>query len=133
MTLIGLPLFWETFITTMSNSNVLQLFDEIVGKLTHEESRMIERGRIQKHTQGEPIAYIAHEKRKKAKEGPSRKPPSQNSKGRNDILLSHIECYNCHKKGHYAHDCPENRKRPRYNTRSNNNNKRRKRQSKEQP
>jgi len=66
----GLPPIWETFITTISNNNVLPLFDEIVGKLTQEELRMIARGRIQKHEEGELAAYITHEKRKKAKGGP---------------------------------------------------------------
>ena len=84
VTLRGLPPIWETFITTISNSNVLPSFDEIVGKLTQEESKMIARGRIQKHEEGEPIAYTTHDKRKKEKGGPSRKPPSQNTKGRND-------------------------------------------------
>jgi len=47
MTLRGLPPIWETFITTIRNTNLLPSFDEIVGKLTQEESRMIGRGRIQ--------------------------------------------------------------------------------------
>ena len=72
VTLRGLPPIWETFITTISNTNFLPSFDEIVGKLTQEESRMIARGRIQKHKEGEPIAYNAHEKKKKkGKGGPS--------------------------------------------------------------
>lgn len=87
---------------------------------------MIVRGRIKKHEEGEPVAYITHDKRKKAKGGPSRKAPSQNKKGRNEISLSHIECFNFHKKGHYARYYPKKRKRPRYNTKRYTNKKRRK-------
>ena len=43
MTLRGLPPIWETFITTIRNTNLLPSFHEIVGKLTQEESRMIGR------------------------------------------------------------------------------------------
>lgn len=66
-TLIGLPPIWETFITTIDNNNFLPSFGEIVEKLTQEESRMIERGRIKNHEEGEPAAYITDEKRKKEK------------------------------------------------------------------
>jgi len=40
VTLRGLPHIWETFIT-ISNNNIFSSFDEIVGKLTQEESKMI--------------------------------------------------------------------------------------------
>lgn len=67
VTLRGLPPIWEIFITTISNKNVLPKFNEIVGKLTQEESRMIARRRIQKHEEGEPTTYITYDKRKKEK------------------------------------------------------------------
>jgi len=51
---------------------------------------MIARERIQKHEEGEPATYIIHDK-KKRKQGPLRNPPSTNTKGRNEIYLSHIE------------------------------------------
>ena len=70
MNLRGIPLVWETFITTIGNNNFLPSFAEIFGKITQEESRMIARGRIQKHEEGEPIAYIAHDERKREKGGP---------------------------------------------------------------
>ena len=37
MTLKGLPPLWETFITIISNNNVLSSFDEIFGNITQEE------------------------------------------------------------------------------------------------
>ena len=81
MILRGLPHIWETFITTISNNNVLPSFDELVGKLTYEESRMISRGRIQKHEEVESVAFITNDKKKKkGKGGPSNstKPPPRN-------------------------------------------------------
>ena len=86
MTLIGLPPIWETFITTISNNNVYPSFDELAWNLAQEESRMVSRGRIQKHEEGELIALITHNKKNKGKGGQSnsRKPPPWNSKGSNE-------------------------------------------------
>jgi len=42
----GLPPIWESFISTKRNNNIFLSFDDIVGNLTQEESRMISRGRI---------------------------------------------------------------------------------------
>jgi len=66
VTLRGLPPIWETFITTISNNNNFLSFDETVEKLTQEGSRMISRGKIQKH-EGEPTAFVTHNKKKKGK------------------------------------------------------------------
>ena len=78
VTLRSLPPIWETFFTTISNNNSFLSFDEIVGKLAQEQSRMVSRGRIQKHEEGEPVAFVTHNKKKKAKGGPtnSRTPPT---------------------------------------------------------
>jgi len=72
VTFRGIPSILETFITSISNNNILPSFYEIVGKLTQQESRMITRGRIQKNEEGEPVVYITHEekKKKKGKGGP---------------------------------------------------------------
>lgn len=40
----GLPPIWETFITTISTNDKFSSFDELVGKCTQEETRMISRG-----------------------------------------------------------------------------------------
>jgi len=67
VTLRGLlPPIWETFITTLSNNNNFLSFDETVEKLTQEESRIISRGKIQKH-EGEPAAFVTDNKKKKGK------------------------------------------------------------------
>jgi len=49
VSITGLPPIWETFIFAIRNNDVLPSFDEIFGKLTQEESRMISKRRIQKH------------------------------------------------------------------------------------
>ena len=84
---------------------------------------MVSRGRIQNHGEGEYVAFVTHNKKKKRKRGPSNSgdPPPRNSKRMNERETLHIECYNCHKKGHYARDCPKMNKGLHYNTRSNNN------------
>jgi len=53
VTLKGLPSIWETFIYIIINNDIFSSFDEIVGNLTQEESRMISRGRIQNYEKGE--------------------------------------------------------------------------------
>ena len=83
VTLRGLPPIWETFITTISKNNSFLSFDELVGKLTQEESRMISRGRIQGSKKGEPTVYVAQGKKKNGKKGKgkpskSRRPPQSN-------------------------------------------------------
>jgi len=81
---------------------------------------MISRGRIQKHEEGDPTTFITHDKKKKkVKGGPSNpiNPPPRNPNGKE---LLHIECYNFHKKGHYAQDFLEKNNGPHYNTISNN-------------
>lgn len=110
----GLPQFGR-FITTISNNDKFLSFDELVGKCTQEETRMISRGRIQKHEEGKPCAFAAQDKKRKGKGRPSssRKPAPESKdfkrKGRK------IECFNCHKHGHYARDCSKKRDVPRSN------------------
>ena len=80
VTLIGLPSILETFITTISNNNSFPSFDELVGKLTQQELRMISRGIIQGPNEGEPTTFIVQGKKKNEKKGKgnpskSRRPP----------------------------------------------------------
>lgn len=41
-------------------------FDELVGKYTQEETRMMSRGRIQNHEEGEIFTFNTQEKNKKS-------------------------------------------------------------------
>lgn len=67
VTLRGPPLIWKTPIATIGNNNVFPSFDELVGKLIQEESRMVSRGKIQKYEEGEPTTFVTHNKKKKGK------------------------------------------------------------------
>lgn len=111
----GLPMIWETFVTTVSNNDRFPSFDELLGKCIQEESRMISRGRIQKHEDGEPTAFSAQAKKKKEKGRPSNWKSikqGQGSKNNNQGFknnnigfkkdMSNIKCYNCYKHGLYA-------------------------------
>lgn len=92
VTLTCLLPIWETFITIISNNNVLLTFGEIVGNLTQEESMIIASGRIQKNEEGQPDAYITHDRRKKEKEGPSRKPLVGNTEREGETIFL-FNCY----------------------------------------
>lgn len=64
VTLIGLPPIMETFITAIHNNNNFISFDELDGKFTQEESRMISIWRIQKHGEEDPTAFATQDKKK---------------------------------------------------------------------
>lgn len=74
---------------------------------------MISRGRIQKHEAGETSAFVAQAKKKKGEGGPSNsrryvlasRESNRRMKRYKETL--HFQCFNCHKRGHYALDCPE--------------------------
>ena len=63
MELAFVTLILESLVTTIGKKNFLPSFDEIVGNITQEESRMIARGKIQKHEEGELAAYVTHDKK----------------------------------------------------------------------
>ena len=54
----GLPNIWETFITTITKNDEFPTFYDLLGKCTQEETRMISRGIIQKHEEGEAITFF---------------------------------------------------------------------------
>lgn len=80
---------------------------------------MIDKGRIHKHEVGEPSAFSTQDNKMKGRGGPSntrnstQTPRDSKRKTRREKEMSKIECYNCHKFGHYAQDCWENRNAPR--------------------
>jgi len=52
----SLPSSWAAFITTINNNDKFPTFHERLGKCSQEEVKMISRGRIPKHEEGEPTA-----------------------------------------------------------------------------
>lgn len=86
---------------------------------------MMDGGKIQKHEEGEPFAFVTQDKKKKGKAKPSNQikssPKSKESKRRLRKDRHQIECYNYHKYGHYARDCPRKRDTLRSNRVYNNN------------
>jgi hypothetical protein len=46
--------------------------------------------------------------RKGSKKGPRKGKKEESSQGKKD--LSHVKCFKCHQKGHYASQCPEKKK-----------------------
>lgn len=115
----GLPLIRETFITTIRKNDKFPTFDELIGKCTQEETRMIFRGRSQKHEKGEPTTFLLEARRGKEEEAHLiQESLLQNfrtliedlfwdSNRRFKRELTQFECYNFHKHGHYARDCLE--------------------------
>ena len=67
ITLGGLSPTWETSITTINKNDNFPAFDELLGKCSQEEARMISRGRIPKHEEGEPTSFIVQGKKKKGR------------------------------------------------------------------
>lgn len=119
VTLQGLPPILETFITTLSNNNLFPTFDELIGKRTQEDIRMIGIGKIQKREEGEPFTFFTQDKKKKGKGRPSNQRndslESKESKRRLRKEKPPVERYNRHKYGHYARDCPRKRDASRSN------------------
>lgn len=101
-----IPPIWETFITTIINSNRISTFDKLVRQCTQEENMIISRGIIQKHEEGEPSTFVTQDNRKKGKGRPSNSRIfSPKLKYSNRILRKYkpqVECFNCHKYGHYG-------------------------------
>jgi len=83
ISLEGLSPVWETFITTISNINIILTFDELLGKYIQKKARMISRGRISHHEEGEPTAFSAYDKGKK---GNKKKYAFKSNKGILDVV-----------------------------------------------
>lgn len=116
---------WENFITTIRNNYKFHTFDELMGKYSQEDSKIIAEGRIPKHEEGEPTSFSVQNKKQKGERGHhfSRNPaPRSKNSYKWNKDLSKVQCYNFHKHDHYAHDFPENKSPPRYNDNNNRNN-----------
>lgn len=98
VSLQGIPLLWEAFITTISITEKFLTFDELVDKCTQEETKIISRGIIEKHEKGEPSTFVSQDKEMEGRGRLSNSiNPSLNSKDSNRILRK-IECYNSSKR-----------------------------------
>ena len=62
----GLPRDWYVFNTTILNNNVIPDFDELLTRCTQEETRMMERDNPSNGNGGDPTAFTAHAKKRKA-------------------------------------------------------------------
>ena len=69
ITLAGLPSSWETFITTINNNDKFPTLDELLGKCSQEDGKMISRGRIPKHDEGEPTAFVVQGNQQRERRG----------------------------------------------------------------
>ena len=99
-TILGLPPTWGAFAAGLNSWKVAPTFEELWTACSQEELRIS----LVDNPEGVSNAYTAHHKRNfKKSKGPKRK-----------VDMSKVECYQCHKKGHYRGDCldnPRNKKR----------------------
>ena len=100
----GLPSSWETFMASVNGRENQPTFERLWHDCIEEEGRTS--GKVTKEGN---LALAAKTKKFK-------KPLPQQKKGNipqgkfSDV--SKVECYNCHKFGHFAMDCRENKKKP---------------------
>ena len=95
----GLPNSWETFLASVSGRENQSNFDRLWHDCLEEEGRV-----SGKATGTKDVNLALTTKTKKFK-----KPSPQQKKGKKPqgrhIDVSKVECYNCHKFGHFAKDC----------------------------
>ena len=102
----GLPSSWETFMASVSGRENQPTFERLWHDCIEEEGRT-----SSMVTKEGNLALSA--KRKKFK-----KPFPQQKKGKKPrgkfSDMSKVECYNCHKFGHFAKDCRQAKKKPKH-------------------
>ena len=101
----GLPNSWETFLASVSGRENQPNFDRIWHDCLEEE------GRVQSKAIGTKEGNLALT----AKTRKFKKPSPQKRKGKKSqgqhIDVSKLECYNCHKIGHFTKDCRKPKKK----------------------
>jgi hypothetical protein len=101
LTLNGFPTSWRPFVQGICARNKLPKFDKLWADCAQEEARLQS---LDDPEDEEDQALTAHSKKGKRKSshkvGGRRFPDKRKD-------LSHIRCFNCDKKGHFAKDCPE--------------------------
>jgi hypothetical protein len=58
---------------------------------------------VQQDSEEENIALISRVS-KGSKKGPKKRKKEESSQGKK--VLSHVKCFTCHQRGHYANQCP---------------------------
>jgi len=101
LTLNGFPTSWRPFVQGICARNKLPKFDKLWADCAQEEARLQS---LDDPEDDEDQALTARSKKGKRKSshkvGGRRFPDKRKD-------LSHIRCFNCDKKGHFAKDCPE--------------------------
>ena len=98
--LLGLPTSWSAFSSGFNSWKETPTFEQLWNACSQEEVKISLVSNKENEEEKISNAISAHHKNtgtfKKSK-GPGKK-----------VDLSKIECYNCHKMGHYRSDCPKN-------------------------
>lgn len=99
--LLGLPKSWSSFASGISCWKDTPSFEQMWNACNQEEARIsLANHKKEEDEDNTSNAYYANHNKKggyKKFKGPKKK-----------VDLSKIECYNCHKMGHYKSQCPEN-------------------------
>ena len=90
--LLGLPPTWGAFAARLNSWKEAPTFEELWTSCSQEELRIS----LATNSEGVLNAYIAQHKGNKSK-GPRKK-----------VDMSKVESYQCHKRGHYRSECPDN-------------------------
>lgn len=110
-TAIGLPPIWETFVSGVCACENQPNFERFWVDCLQEEGRIMNKSDPPSE---ENIALVAN-----TKKGRGRRFPSQNNNDRNpkinqerrQVDVSNVKCYDYHKLGHFARDCPDKRRK----------------------
>jgi len=90
--ILGLPPTWGAFVTRLNSWKEAPTFEELWTTCSQEELRIS----LVANPKGLSNAYVAQH-RGNVKRGPKRK-----------VDMSKVECYQCHKKGYYRSERPDN-------------------------
>jgi hypothetical protein len=96
----GLSRSWDAFAASMNTRKEFPMFEELWTCCAQEETRINSKGRSQKEEDAQ--AYATKFKRHRGK-----KIFGSRKKYNHKKDMSKVQCFSCHKYGHYKHQCPE--------------------------